>query len=111
MTINSLTYQIIFDSICSILGNFNIEPEVKSVTLITSGPYKWIRNPMYIGVLFILAPIVIQNFDMLNSLVLIVLLITLLLKIHSEEQLLKERFGEEYTKYKMKSNRLIPFIY
>ncbi len=93
------------------IGNFNIQPEVKSVSLITSGPYKWIRNPMYIGVLFFLTPIVIQNFNMLNSLVLIVLLITLLLKIHSEEQLLKERFGEEYTKYKMKSNRLIPFIY
>ncbi len=93
------------------IGNFNIQPEVRSVTLITSGPYKWVRNPMYIGVLFFLIPIVIQNFNWINSIVLIVLIVTLLLKINSEEQFLGERFGEGYLLYKKKSKRLIPFIY
>ncbi len=91
------------------IGNFNIQPEVKSVTLITSGPYRWIRNPMYAAVILFYFPIVIQNLNWVNSLVLIVLLITLILKIHSEEQLLKERFDEEYLHYKRKTNRIIPF--
>ena len=93
------------------VGNFNIQPEVKSLTLIQSGPYKWIRNPMYTSVIMFYLPIVINNIDWINSLVFIVLLITLLLKINSEEQLLEERFGDAYIEYKKESKRLIPFIY
>jgi protein-S-isoprenylcysteine O-methyltransferase Ste14 len=34
------------------LGNFNIRPESKpGATLITAGPYRWVRHPMYTGVL------------------------------------------------------------
>ncbi len=105
----------IFSGIWGILtmgvGNFNIQPEVKSVTLITSGPYKWIRNPMYIAIILFYIPIVIQNFNWINGSVFIVLLITILLKIYSEEQLLKERFGDKYLEYKRKTKRLIPSIY
>ncbi len=93
------------------IGNFNIQPEVKSVTLITSGPYRWIRNPMYLAVILFYATIVVQNFSWMNGIVFIILLITILLKIYSEEEFLDERFGEEYANYKMKSKRIIPFIY
>ena len=93
------------------IGNFNIQPEVKSDSLIKSGPYKWIRNPMYLAVILFYIPIVIQNFNWINGSVFIVLLITILLKIYFEEQLLKERFGDKYLEYKRKTKRLIPFIY
>jgi protein-S-isoprenylcysteine O-methyltransferase Ste14 len=34
------------------LGNFNIRPESKpGAILITTGPYRWARHPMYTGVL------------------------------------------------------------
>lgn len=93
------------------VGNFNIQPEVKSVKLITSGPYKWIRNPMYTAVILFYMPIVIQKLNLVNVLVFVVLITTLLMKIFSEEQFLEERFSEEYLLYKKKSKRLIPFIY
>ena len=93
------------------VGNFNIQPEVKSTYLVKSGPYKWIRNPMYLAVILIYLPIVIKNFNWLNSLMFMVLLITLLLKITSEEQFLEVRFGEDYIAYKKETKRLIPFIY
>ena len=93
------------------IGNFNIQPEVKSNSLIITGPYKWIRNPMYIAVLLFYLPIVLQNFSWLNVLVFISLLIANLLKIYSEEQFLEERFGDYYLEYNRKTKRLIPFIY
>ena len=93
------------------VGNFNIQPEVKSYSLITAGPYKWIRNPMYMAVILFYVPIVIQNFSLMNVLVFIVLFIAILLKIYSEEQFLEEQFGDKYLKYKRRTKRLILFIY
>ena len=93
------------------VGNFNIQPEVKSHTLVKSGPYKWIRNPMYVSVILLYLPIVIKHFSWINSLVFMVLLVTLLFKISSEEQFLEERFGDDYVEYKKETKRLIPFIY
>lgn len=93
------------------LGNFNIQPEVKSNSLITKGPYKFIRNPMYTGTILFFIPIVIHNFNTINILVYITLIITLLMKILSEEQFLEQRFGLDYKLYKKATYRLIPFTF
>ena len=93
------------------IGNFNIQSEVKSDSLITTGPYKWIRNPMYMAVILVYVPIVIQNFSWINALVFIVLFIAILLKIYFEEQFLEERFGDNYLEYKRKTKSLLRFIY
>jgi len=78
---------------------------------LTTGPYKWIRNPMYVAVILFYLPIVIKHFKWINSLVFMALLITLLLKIKSEEEFLLERFGKDYFEYKKKTKRFIPFIF
>jgi len=93
------------------VSDFNIQPEVKSSSLITTGPYKWIRNPMYVAVILFYLPIVIKHFKWINSLVFMALLITLLLKIKSEEEFLLERFGKDYSDYKKETKRFIPFIF
>lgn len=93
------------------IGNFNIQPEVKSNSLITKGPYKIIRNPMYTGIIFIFLPIVIKSYNTLNVSIYILLIITLLLKIFSEEHFLEQRFGTEYKLYKKSTYRLFPYIF
>lgn len=93
------------------IGNFNIQPEVKSDSLITRGPYKWIRNPMYSAVILFFIPIAIQNLNWLNLILIVLLIMTLYLKILSEEKLLKEKFGNQYLHYKSITKRLIPFIF
>lgn len=93
------------------IGNFNIQPEVKSAYLVKSGPYRLIRNPMYLAVILFYSPILINNLNYINSLVFAVLLTTLLFKIDSEEQFLEARFGDDYVVYKKETKRLIPFIY
>lgn len=92
------------------VGNFNIQPEVKSDFLIKKGPYKWIRNPMYLSVILFYLPIVITNSAWINIIAFGVLLTVLILKIILEESFLKLRFGEEYLLYKSKTKRIIPFL-
>jgi protein-S-isoprenylcysteine O-methyltransferase Ste14 len=92
------------------IGNFNIQPEVKSNILIKKGPYKWIRNPMYLSVILFFLPIVIRNSEWINIIAFGVLLTVLILKILLEESFLKSRFGEEYLNYKSKTKRLIPYL-
>ncbi len=94
------------------LSNLNIQPEVKQTAVfISNGPYKFIRNPMYTGLLIFFGISVFTNFSYLRLSILIVLTIVLLMKIFMEEQFLNERFEKEYLDYKKKTYRLIPFIY
>ncbi len=94
------------------LGNLNIQSEVKqNAEFISNGPYKFIRNPMYTGLLIFFSISVFTNFSYIRLGVFIVLTIVLLMKIFMEEQFLNERFEKEYLDYKKKTYRLIPFIF
>ncbi len=94
------------------IGNFNIQPELRAgVNFIQSGPYRWIRNPMYLGLLLFFGATVIQRPEKLNILMFLILLLVFLLKIFSEEKFLTIRFGNSYLEYKNKTYRLIPYIF
>lgn len=93
------------------IGNFNIQPEVKSVTLITQGPYKILRNPMYTGILLIFAPSVAYSNQLSTWIVFGLLICTLLLKIFKEESFLLTKFGNEYHEYRSKTWRLLPLLF
>lgn len=93
------------------IGNFNIQPEVKAVLLVTSGPFKWIRNPMYLGILAIFIPAALLEENILQQILCLLLIVVLVLKIRREEQLLYKRFCTSYLLYKKKTWRLIPYVY
>ena len=93
------------------LDNISVRPDVRqNARLVTSGPYKVIRHPMYSATLLTFLPFVIDQPSMLLLIVFIALLITLLFKINYEEKLLRNHF-KEYNCYSKHSWRLIPFIY
>ena len=94
------------------IGNFNIQPEVKSNALfITKGPYKVIRNPMYFGLITFFGAMVLFDYKPITLFFYIILCIVLLIKIQMEEAFLKQRFGDVYIQYTKKSYRLIPLIF
>ncbi len=93
------------------IRNVNVTPTVKQGSeLITSGPYRIIRHPMYIAQLIAVLPLVIDYFSWYRLAAIVILLLVLLVKIGYEEKQLIVYFPE-YTKYKTMTSRMIPYIY
>jgi protein-S-isoprenylcysteine O-methyltransferase Ste14 len=79
-------------------------------TLVTSGPYRWVRHPFYDS----LALCVLANslaaanwFLFLSGSVLFVLII---MRMRTEEEKLLARFGDSYRTYKERTGRFVPRI-
>ena len=93
------------------VGNFGIYPEPLSrARLVTSGPYRWVRHPMYLSLLLFMLGIAMFNGGLLNELSLITLLLAVLGKMHLEERYLHRHF-DAYGDYAGNRKRLIPFLY
>jgi protein-S-isoprenylcysteine O-methyltransferase Ste14 len=93
------------------VGTLNIFPEVtKQAQLVTSGPYKFIRHPMYLSVLMLTAVIVANNLSLYKLIIWLVLLIDLNMKLVYEEKLLSKHF-KQYHEYMKKSKKLVPYFY
>ena len=93
------------------LRNVSFFPEIKSnAKLVMKGPYRFIRHPMYSSVLLFSLTLMIDQFNFLRLTVYLILLINLLIKLHYEENLLLKTFSE-YSEYRKKTKKLIPYIY
>jgi protein-S-isoprenylcysteine O-methyltransferase Ste14 len=81
-------------------------------TLITDGPYRWIRHPSYTG---LLTSLIAAGIAMSDGLALFMLLVpnaaALIYRIGIEEAALRERFGASYESYAQRTKRLIPGLY
>ncbi len=92
-------------------GNFAIYPEPKAeARLVTSGPYRWVRHPMYLAVLLFMAGIALWNGTLANQLSLITLFAALAGKMVREERYLHRHF-DGYADYACRCKRLIPFLF
>jgi len=80
----------------------------KDHVLVTGGPYRRIRHPMYtVHVVYFFAWVLVSAcLLLLINYLLTILLITL--RIPKEEQMLLERFGQEYRAYMNRTGRLLP---
>lgn len=72
-------------------------PMRPSAALVRSGPYRWTRNPMYLGLLLTYVGLALL-FDVTWALILSPVVVVLIgrLVIRREERYLEEKFGEEY---------------
>lgn len=92
-------------------GNFNIEPKpVEQGVFINTGPYQYIRHPMYLSIFLAEAGILSHNFSFLIIVTSIILTTNLILKLHYEERLLLAHYTH-YKAYRLKTKKLIPFIW
>jgi protein-S-isoprenylcysteine O-methyltransferase Ste14 len=82
------------------IGKGTPAPIDAPVFLVREGPYRWVRNPMYIGVFSVLAGEIIL-FHSLSLLIymLLVGVIVHLFVVFYEEPHLTRRFGESYEAY------------
>lgn len=84
----------------------------KEHKIIRSGPYKYLRHPSYAGAFLIYAgiPVFLHTWFALIAAV-VILPVAWLRRIHYEEKLLIEEFGEEYKSYCRAVKRIIPGLW
>ena len=78
-----------------------IKPFEESSALVTDGPFRWSRNPIYLGMVTVLTGVA-TLLGTLTPLLLLPPFIWIIATrfIRVEEQMLEERFGESYSAYK-----------
>jgi len=82
----------------------------KNSKLVTKGPFKYIRHPIYTVVILLGVIWISEEWSSVNIIVLIILILILVVKLNFEEKLLSEKFVD-YKTYSLKTKKLIPFIY
>lgn len=91
--------------------NWSSRPGIKvDHTLIRTGPYRFVRNPIYTGILFGYAGTAIVIGELWAFFIILYLLAVFLMKIHGEEKFLLEEFGEAYIQYRKEVKGLIPYL-
>lgn len=92
-------------------GNFNIRPEPKtSGMLVTGGPYRYIRNPMYSALLLFAAAEVLAYADPWKILCWLALAVVLVAKAMLEERGLRAQHAG-YAEYAKRVRRFIPGLF
>jgi protein-S-isoprenylcysteine O-methyltransferase Ste14 len=81
-------------------------------TVVSSGPYKWIRHPSYTGLLLITAGfgLAVGNWLALAA-GLLLPLPGIVWRIHVEEAELERVLGAAYASYRARTTRLIPWLW
>jgi protein-S-isoprenylcysteine O-methyltransferase Ste14 len=79
--------------------------------LVTTGLYRWVRHPIYTGSFIAAIGIFLVFRSKLVWMATPLYLAGTLWRIHDEEMLMCEAFGEAYRQYQARSWRLLPFIY
>ena len=84
----------------------------KEQTLIISGPYKYVRHPMYTSLLFYTLGLPLLSSNWLMGLLPFISFIGVYsIRIPSEEQMMMSVFGKQYQFYMEKTKRIIPFLF
>jgi protein-S-isoprenylcysteine O-methyltransferase Ste14 len=80
-------------------------------TLLTTGIYRFIRHPSYLGLLLTMFGWGLAFRSGVGLLLAALLVPPLVARMNSEEALLKSEFGAQYEQYRSRTFRLIPGIY
>ena len=78
--------------------------------LITSGPYRWVRHPIYTGLLLGFAGSAIARGEWRGVLALLIVAAALWRKLKVEEQGMRQIFGDAYDAYSRRVAALIPLL-
>jgi protein-S-isoprenylcysteine O-methyltransferase Ste14 len=78
--------------------------------LITAGPYRHVRHPIYTGLLLLFLGNAVMVGDWRGLLAVVIVLVSFWRKLRLEEVWLTEHFGESYRLYQARTKALIPAV-
>lgn len=79
--------------------------------LIRSGPYRWVRHPIYTGLITALLGTAIVQAQVRSFIALVLLTGAFVYKLGVEERMLSELFAKEYARYRQEVAALIPCVF
>jgi protein-S-isoprenylcysteine O-methyltransferase Ste14 len=80
-------------------------------TLVRSGPYRIVRHPIYTGLLVALLGTAIALGELRCFLGVLLAAIAWKIKSMSEETLMVQQFGDQYTRYREQVKGLVPYLW
>lgn len=80
-------------------------------TLVKSGPYRWVRHPLYVVGLFMFGAIGVIAENWLITGLIIVAFLLLTVRTKDEEKHLIAKFGDEYREYMKTTGRYLPKLF
>jgi protein-S-isoprenylcysteine O-methyltransferase Ste14 len=83
----------------------------KSHRLIKTGLYRYIRHPIYLGMLSSALGLSFLFRSWIGLVAMIPIVVGLLFRIKDEEEVLRKEFGREWETYCKQSWRFIPYLY
>lgn len=96
----------------AILGrNWSSNPTIKEGhELVQSGPYRFVRHPIYTGILLAIFGTSIASGKVGDLVLILAITLMLIVKLRLEESLMQQQFAEKYTEYRNRTKALIPFF-
>ncbi len=77
--------------------------------IITSGPYRYIRHPIYASIIYFIWAAVLSHISIMNICLALISCLGIAVRIYTEEKLIIAQYPE-YTNYADRTKRIIPFI-
>lgn len=80
----------------------------REATLVTHGPYRWVRHPFYVTAALSMAGVTLLTANWLIALTSLIILMLLAVRTPKEEAMLIARFGDQYRDYSARTGRFLP---
>jgi protein-S-isoprenylcysteine O-methyltransferase Ste14 len=101
-----------------LVGNYRIRYggggpgiETPSERLVTSGPFAWCRNPMYLGHIVFLIGLTLTLQSAFAAVITVATAVWFQFRVRRDETRLRQRFGQPYEQYSQRVRRWIPGLF
>ncbi len=89
-------------------GQFSIHADPKEGQLLMTGPYQFIRHPMYAAALLLIWSSILGHASLINAVMGAIVTGVIVIRIATEERFLRTHYPD-YAEYSRKTRRIIPF--
>jgi protein-S-isoprenylcysteine O-methyltransferase Ste14 len=79
--------------------------------LVTTGPYAFVRHPIYTGIVFAMAGSALVSGTAGAPLGFVLFALGFVVKLGSEEKLMRAHFGDEHAQWAATTKKLVPFVW